>query len=561
MQSSVVAPCFVPLPTSVEDRPGIFRLLPETVVVAPEELRGEAGWLRARLCDATGFDLASLKPSFATPRCEEDAVPVIDLRLDSGLEPEGYRLSVTPDRVTLVGGAPAGVQHGCSTLLRMFPPQVFRQAAVGEEPWVLPCVQIQDGPAFAWRGLMVDVARHFMPKRELFRIIDLMALLQFNVLHLHLTDDQGWRVEIEGYPRLTEIATWRTESQIGPSWTKEFDGRPHGGFYTQDDLRELVAYGAQRHVEIMPEVDLPGHMEAAIAAYPDLGTSRQPTAVRTKWGISTNVLNLDPPTVQFVMDVVRQVADIFPFEFFSIGGDECPTEGWAGDTGTQQRKAELGIATDRGVQAWYTKRVADYLRERGRRIVAWDEVLEDELDDDVVILSWRGMRGAEVGVARGLDVISCPTSYCYFDYRQSEDAAEPVPVGTAVTLERVYSFDPMPKGEPLRPYKGRVMGGQANLWSEFMNTSRSFDFAAFPRAAALAEVLWSGPGRDFKDFERRLPGLLARFEVLGVEYRPLGGPLPWQQRPGFPGSPSLDLFKHQMWLQYVTRNLVVDPKV
>lgn len=551
MNPSVVDPCLVPVPVLVKDCPGVFRLLPETEVVAPEELKGEARRVQAQLRNASGFDLPSGLPS--EPASHASA---IELRLDRALGDEEYRLSVTPGRVVVTGGGAPGIQHGCATLLRLFPPQVFRLAAVGEDPWVLPCMEIEDRPAFAWRALMVDVARHFMPKRELFRIIELMALLQFNVMHLHLTDDQGWRVEIDGYPRLTEVATWRKESQVGPSWSEEFDGRPHGGFYTQQDLRELVAYAAERHVSIMPEVDLPGHMEAAIAAYPNFGTSREKTEVRTKWGVSTNVLNLDPTTIGFVMEVVRQLADIFPFEFFSIGGDECPTQGWAADPGTQARKAELGIDSDRGVQAWYTKHVADYLRERGRRIVAWDEVLEEELDDDVVILSWRGMRGAEVGLARGLDVISCPTSYCYFDYRQSESSEEPVPVGVAVTLERVYSFDPVPKGKFLEDGPGRVLGGQGNLWAEFMNTSRSFDFAAFPRAAALAEVLWSGPGRDFKDFERRLPGLLARFDVLGVEYRPLDGPHPWQKRPGVPGDFS-DFLEHETHLLQATSNLKV----
>lgn len=564
----------IPKPRLVEPGAGHFELRPDTVIEADRGLRDEARRLQETLANSTGYYLDIVAPSIGTPSIVAPSIGTPDtgtslgarppqnaitLAVDEQLGAEDYRLEVTENAVQIVGGSGAGVGFGVSTLLRMFPPEVFRVAPVADVAWRAPCVTIEDGPTYEWRALMVDVARHFMPKRELFRIIDLMALLQFNVLHLHLTDDQGWRVQIHGYPRLEEVAVWRTESQIGPSWTKEYDGRPHGGFYTQDDLKEIVGYAATRNVSVMPEVDLPGHMEAAIAAYPQFGTSREETAVRTKWGISENVLNLDPDTVQFVRDVVEQVADIFPFKFFSIGGDECPTIGWENDPKTQERKQQLGIETDRGIQAWYTKMVADLMRERGKRIVAWDEVLEDEVDEDVVIQSWRGMRGAEIALARGLDVISCPTHHCYFDYRQSESPEEPVPVGVPVTLEQVYSFNPTPGGEPLVPRTGKVLGGQGNLWSEFMNTGRSVDFAAFPRAAALAEVLWSGAGGNYEDFLTRLPALLERFDVLGVDYRPLDGPLPWQKRPGVPGRPGSHL-EHQIWLLRETKNLKVEPE-
>lgn len=543
----------VPTPQEVEVGTGHFTLDEDTTIYATPELVAEARRLQETLNGGTGYDL---EISHEIPDSAVANALVFALQRDMG--PEAYNLDITETSVKLVGGSPAGVGFAVSTFLRMFPANIFRVAPMSDGPWQVPCVSIKDFPAYKWRGLMVDVARHFLPKRELFRIIDLMALLQLNVLHLHLTDDQGWRVQIDGYPRLEEVATWRKESQIEPAWSDRYDGRPHGGFYTQDDLREVVAYAQTRNISVLPEVDLPGHMEAAIAAYPHFGTSRQETEVRTRWGVSENVLNLDPQTIQFVVDVVEQVADIFPFEFFSIGGDECPTKGWAADPKTQERKKELGITTDRGVQAWYTKMVSDLMRERGKRIVAWDEVLEDQLDEDVVVQSWRGMRGAEVALARGLDVIACPTYHCYFDYRQSESEEEPVPVGVPVTLEQVYSFDPTPAGEPIIERKGEVLGGQANLWSEFMNTQRSLDFAAFPRAAALAEVLWSGAGRDYKDFLKRLPALLERFDVLGVDYRPLEGPLPWQKRPGVKGWPGSEL-EQKIWFSWSTENLRIDP--
>lgn len=302
-------------------------------------------------------------------------------------------------------------------------------------------------------------------------------------------------------------------------------------------------------------------MEAAIAAYPQFGTRRVSTEVRTQCGISDNVLNLDEQTVFFVEQVIDQVSSLFPFSFFSIGGDECPIRGWKADAATKKRMKQPGIATYRGIQAWYTHKVAALLRKKGKRIVAWDEVLEDEVDEDAVILSWRGMRGAEVGLARGLDVVSCPTDYCYFDYRQSAEAGEPRPIGVPITLEKAHRFDPRPRGHRLHPTPGKVLGGQANLWSEFLDSPRAHDYAAFPRATALAEVLWSGPGRSFAEFEARLPALLERFDVLGVEYRSPSGPRPWQQRPEFEGDPDdyASDFAHRMWQLRATENLRVNP--
>ena len=546
----MVAPCLIPEPVSVEEKvEGGFLLSERTRIGCESGLFPELSRLQERLRAASGLELPRVTELSKVSTGEG----VIWLAVDPTLREEEYRLEVTPSKITVTGGSAAGVTRGCSTLVRIFPTQVYRQAPVVTAPWVVPTLTIKDWPQFSWRGLLVDVARHFQPKRELLRIIDLMGVLQLNVMHLHLTDDQGWRIEIDGYPKLTETASWRKESQQGTS--DRFDGRPHGGYYTQDDLREIVAYASERHIDVMPEVDLPGHMEAAIAAYPQFGTSRKPAEVRTKWGISKNVLNLDPETVEFVEETLRQVTEIFPFEFISIGGDECPTNGWEADPGTQARKKELGIETDRDVQAWYTKLATDLLAAKGRRTMAWDEVLTGPVDDSVLIAAWRGQKAIDVALARGLDVVACPTTHCYFDYRQSESPEEPVPVGIPIDLERVYSFNPVPEGgeEP-----GRVLGGQANVWSEHLDSSRSFDYAAFPRLAALAEVLWSGPGGNFEEFEERLPSLLARLQVMGVDYRPLDGPLPWQKRPGVPGYFGT-LEGHREWYAKQTADLVVNP--
>ncbi|MFF2371486.1 beta-N-acetylhexosaminidase [Agromyces sp. NPDC058110] len=513
-----------------------FVLDRSTSIAVPTALRGVAEWLAAEVRPATGLPMPVVEIDEAT---DATASGGIRLALDAALAEEAYRVRVGRDRIDVVGGGPAGVFRGATTLLQSFPPEIHRRARVGRAAWTLPAVEIADAPRFGWRGTMLDVVRHFMPKRDVMRFIDLMAVHKLNVLHLHLTDDQGWRMQINKYPRLTEVGAWRHESQVGADPDGPGDGRPHGGFYTQDDLRELVAYAAERFVTIVPEIESPGHVQAALAAYPELGVrdvEPGPLDVWPRWGIDENVLNAEESTVQFFLDVFDEVMDVFPSTILGVGGDECPRVQWRESPRVQERMREVGLADEASVQSWFIGRIAAHLARRGRRVFGWEELLEGDLVGDAVVASWRGAAAAAIAARLGYDVVACPDDVVYLDYRQSDAADEPIPVSIPVTVLDAYRFDPVPPGLD-EEAAGHVIGGQANIWTEYMDSARTVDFFAFPRLSAIAEVLWSGPGGDEAEFVDRLERHLRRLDALGVEYRRTTGPQPWQRRPGIPGRP------------------------
>jgi hexosaminidase len=493
---------------------------------APSQLGGVLAWLQQALRPATGLPLPL--------REQADATIALDLAGDLG--PEAYRLRVTPDRITITGGTAAGVFYGCQALLQLLPPAIHRRSLVDGQHWAVPAADIHDEPRFAWRGAMLDVARHFMPKHDVLRFLDLMALHRLNTLHWHLTDDQGWRLQIKRYPLLTEVGAWRRESQVGATRDAPGDGRPHGGFYTQDDVREIVAYAAERFITIVPEIESPGHVQAALAAYPHLGVTHRPLEVYTRWGINRNILNVEESTVGFFRDVLDEVIELFPARWIGVGGDECPRDQWRDDPRTQERMLELGLAGEEQLQAWFVRRLDDHLTAAGRRLFGWDEILEGDLAPGSTILSWRGMTGAVAAARRGHDVVACPDDRVYLDYRQSDSPDEPIPVSIPLTVADVYAFDPVP-AELTAAEARHILGGQANIWTEHADSPRTVDYLAFPRLCAVAEALWSPAARDYADFSRRLAHHLARLDALGVEYRPADGPLPWQRRPGVPGRP------------------------
>lgn len=523
----------VPAPTSLTEGSGAFALDDRVRIVAADELARTVAWLQSVLRPATGLLLRAAGPDWPS------ADRAIVLGLDSRLEPSGYRLDVTVDGVVLQGADEAGLFAGIQTLLQLLPPDVYRRARVDEVEWAIPAVSITDAPRFGWRGAMLDVARHFMPKHDVLRFIDLMAMQKLNTLHWHLSDDQGWRVEILRYPRLTEVGSWRRETQVGAVAESPTDGRPHGGFYTQADIREVVAYAAERHITVVPEIDVPGHSQAAIAAYPELGVGGEAhlRQVHTGWGIILDVLNMEESTVEFYRGVLDEIIDLFPSPYIGIGGDECPRDQWQSDPRTQELMRERGLTDESQLQTWFMARLDEHVTSRGRRSFGWDEILEGEVSKSTVVLSWRGMTGAVTAARRGHDVVSCPDDQVYLDYRQSELPDEPIPVAIPLTLRDVYAFDPVP--ESLTADEAtRILGGQGNIWTEHMDSPRTVDYFAFPRLCALAEVLWSGPGGDFDDFGGRLEAHLARLDAIGVEYRRADGPRPWQTRPGIVGRPS-----------------------
>ncbi|MFE6667412.1 beta-N-acetylhexosaminidase [Streptomyces sp. NPDC057697] len=518
---------FLPHPASVRTGDGVFLLDGATAITAAPELRPTARWLQSVLRPSTGLDLP-LVP---------EARHAIDLRTAQDLGPEAYRLRTTADGAVIEAGAPAGAFYGCQSLLQLLPAEVHRRSEVTGVRWAAPAVCVEDAPRFAWRGTMLDVARHFMPKHDVLRFLDLMAMHRLNTLHLHLTDDQGWRVQILRRPRLTETGAWRRESPLGASPDAPGDGRPHGGFYTQDDIREIVAYAAQRHITVVPEIDVPGHSQAAIAAYPELGVGGGQSEVWTRWGVTSRVLNMEESTVDFYRDVLDEIMDLFPGPVVGVGGDECPTTEWSQDARTQELMRERGLRHENELRSWFVRQLGAHVVARGRRLLGWDDLLEDEVPEGTVVASWRGMTGAVTAARRGLSVIACPDDQVYLDYRQSERTDEPIPVSVPVTVETAYGFEPVPPGLT-DEQRARVLGGQANIWTEHMDSPRTVDYFAFPRLCAVAEALWSTRERRYEEFRGRLDHHLARLDAVGVEYRRETGPLPWQTRPGIEGRPS-----------------------
>jgi hexosaminidase len=494
-------------------------------------------WLRATLGAALGLPLPS------GPR---DARNSVRLHLDDTLGPEAYRLGVVSGwGVEIRGGDAAGVFWGAQTLRQLLGPDAFRRAPVRPGAvHVIPHQIVEDAPRFAWRGLLLDVARHFMPKDGVLRYLDLLAAHKLNVLHLHLTDDQGWRIEIERYPALTEVGSWRTRTKIGHGASPLWDEKPHGGHYTQDDIREIVAYAAERHIAVVPEIDVPGHSQAAIAAYPELGNTdvidTTALSVWDTWGINPNVLAPTDNTLRFYEGVFEEVLALFPSEFIHIGGDECPKEQWRRSPAAQSRIKELGLADEDELQSWFIGHFAKWLSARGRRLIGWDEILEGGLAEGAAVSSWRGYAGGIAAARAGHDVVMCPSQHVYLDHRQAPGEDEPVPIGYVRTLEDVYRFEPVPP-ELDEEQTRHVLGAQANVWTEVMEDPARVDYQAFPRLAAFAEVAWSAlpapAERDFTGFERRMAAHYRRLDALGVAYRPPAGPRPWQRRPGVLGRP------------------------
>lgn len=434
-----------------------------------------------------------------------------------------------------------GAFHALRTLQQVIGPRAFRAVPVQAGPVRLPCLRIHDEPRFAHRGVLLDVARHFLPKDQVMRFIDIASMHKLNVLHLHLTDDQGWRVEIKAFPRLTEVGSWRTQSQVGSSQSTLFDGQPHGGFYTQDDLREIVAFARTRGVQVIPEIDVPGHSQAAMASYPELAAGGEELAVWTRWGLNPNVLDTADSVVAFYVTVLEELLEIFDSPTICLGGDEVAIDQWRANPRIVAQAQSLGLDAVGDLLPWFIGQLASHLRQRGRRVSVWDEAGGPRVPSDVIVNSWRGLRGGLDALRYGHDVVMCPEHEVFLDHRAAPGLREPVPVGTVHTVEDVYRFEPMPpqvEEVMAEPGTGTVLGAQAQVWREQLGDARRTDYAAYPRLCALAEVVWAArEQRDWDDFASRLPGHLLRLDAAGVEYRPLAGPRPWQERPGIPGWP------------------------
>ncbi len=433
---------------------------------------------------------------------------------------EAYSLLVSPERIVVSSASPRGLFYGAVTLW---------QLASGKSR--IPALEIEDAPRLRWRGLMLDSARHYQSQQFIERLIDTMALHKLNVLHWHLTDDQAWRIEIRKYPKVTEVGAWRVPA--GPAAAADIDpatGKPrlYGGFYTQDQVREIVAYAAARQVTIVPEIEMPGHASAALAAYPQLGVSGKPAAVPADWGIYESLFNVEESTFAFLEDVLGEVIELFPGEYIHVGGDEAVKHQWQASARVQSRRRELGVKDEHALQSYFVQRIEKYLNAHGRRLIGWDEILEGGLAPNATVMSWRGIEGAVAAAAAGHDAVLSPAPTLYFDNRPLHTAH--TGRGPVVSIEDVYRFNPVPSalGEAQRTH---IIGVQANLWTEHVRTEERAEYMMFPRAAAIAEVGWSQAARiDWTSFSARLPAQLARYQSLGVGFA--RAPEPIAERPG-----------------------------
>lgn len=514
----------VPLPVAMERQPGRFPLDENTRIVFTEgedEAGRLADYLQSMLQPATGLPLPVVSGDAAQPHANAIAL-VLDAEGDS-LGAEGYRLDATREGVRIEALRPAGLFYGIQTLRQLLPEALFGDEKAESARWNVPCVAIEDRPRFAWRGMLLDVSRHFMPKEVVKKCIDTLALHKMNSLQLHLTDDQGWRIEIKKYPRLTEVGAWREETLVGHLREKPmtFDGKRHGGFYTQDDIRELVAYAQARFVNLVPEIEMPGHAQAAIAAYPHLGNTGEQLPVRTFWGVNENIFNAGEETILFLQDVLSEVIDLFPSTFIHVGGDEARKTQWAASPAIQARIQELGLKDEHELQSYFIRRMDTFLTERGRRLIGWDEILEGGLAEGATVMSWRGEKGGIEAARAGHDVVMAPTSYVYFDYYQGDPEKEPLAIGGNLPLKRVYSYNPIP--EELTPDEAKhILGAQGQLWTEYIGTPEHLEYMAYPRMCALAEITWTPQEkRGYTDFLERLETHVKRLDAAGVNYRQL----------------------------------------
>ncbi len=508
----------VPVPASVEPLPGGFLIDRGTSVAVDGNaapLKDVARFLASRLRESTGYPLL-----LDTAAASQKPAGTIYLSFSPGRSAaagEAYELTVTGNGIRIIAKGAAGAFYAMQTLFQLLPPEFEYGVPVHGVAWVVPCVRVQDAPRFTWRGMHLDVGRHFFGKKFVEEYIDLISRYKFNMFHWHLTEDQGWRIEIKKYPKLTSVGSWRKES-LG-------DGQPHGGFYSQDDVREVVAYARARFVTVVPEIEMPGHSGAAIAAYPGLSCTGGPFEVQTTWGVFEDVYCAgNEDTFEFLQDVLTEVMDLFPGQFIHIGGDECPKTRWKVCPRCQARIKAEGLAGEHELQSYFVRRIERFLNAHGKRLIGWDEILEGGLAPNATVMSWRGIDGGIAAAHSGHDVVMTPTSNCYFDYYQGL-TGEPPAIGNYIPLDRVYSYEPVPAGLP--PQEARhILGAQGNLWTEYIPDAREAEYMAFPRACAMSEVVWSPPGkRDFRDFSARMALQYERLLARGVNVRipPPGG--------------------------------------
>ena len=511
----------VPYPNEVQVKPGEF-----CVAGAEVKYDAAADERTKSLIDAFAQQLSLVTGAESAVSETNGEIAFI---LDAEMPHEGYTLNVTKKGVEVKASGLNGFNYAIQTIKQMLPVEVFGKAAAADKEWTLPCVKINDAPRFGYRGLHMDVSRHFFDMDEVKRYLDIMEVHKLNTLHWHITDDQGWRLEIKKYPRLTEVGAVRKQTLVGHLFDSEvYDGTPYGEgcYFTQDQVREILDYAAGKGITVIPEIDLPGHMLAALAAYPELGCTGGPYDVWGKWGVADDVLCVGKEkTMQFLEDVLTEVCELFPAEYVHIGGDECPKVRWEKCPHCQAKIAELGLKDDDRFQAehylqgYVTSRMEKFLAEKGKKLIGWDEILEGELAPNATVMSWRGVAGGLQAVRMGHDAIMTPNTFFYLDYYQSLDKEnEPLAIGGYLPVEKCYSYEPTVEGMT-EEEKAHILGVQANLWTEYIATPDHLHYMLLPRLAALAEVQWCQP--EVKSWERFLDNadeFCGIYDIMGYRY-------------------------------------------
>ena len=513
MAAASVLASVIPQPVELKETGKTFELKPDAVIAyADEAAKESAEMLASTLRPATGFELPVRRGATGDI--------VFECLDEPDLGAEGYELRIT-NYALIQAPASAGLFYGSQTLRQLLPVEIFAPERQSVR-WVVPGVEIRDWPRFGWRGQHLDVARHFMPVEWVKTFIDQMALHKLSIMHWHLTDDQGWRVEIKKYPKLTEIGAWRKETLIGHRSEKpaKYDGKRTGGFYTQEQIVEIVDYAAARHITIVPEIEIPGHAQATLAAYPELGCTGGPYEVLTRWGISKDIYCAgNPDTFTFWKDVLDEVCELFPGEYIHTGGDEAPKTRWEQCPKCQALMKETGAADEHALQVYVTLEMEKHLAAKGRRLIGWDEIFEEGLSTSAAVMWWHKDKAKAI-LEKGNGMVVATSKSLYFDKCQAKDkSTEPLCIGGFISLEKVYALEPVPEG--VSPEQAElVLGAQGQLWTEYIPTTEQAEYMLYPRQCALAEVCWlPAKQKNFDDFKQRLCTHLLRLKHMGVNYR------------------------------------------
>ena len=506
----------VPVPMQVIEGKGVFVIQSSTIILI-DETNGTlemAGLLTEKIRFSSGINLETKSYNAAFPK--NNAIVFTTLGADVSLGKEGYSINISETQVFVKSTSAAGFFYGLQTLLQLLPAEI-EKAQSGLKSFSIPVVSIKDKPRFKYRGMHLDVGRHMFPVEFIKKYIDLMAMYKLNTFHWHLTEDQGWRIEIKKYPKLTQIGSIRKGTQIGK--TNETDTIPYSGFYTQAQAREIVAYAASKHITVIPEIEMPGHSVAALTAYPSLACTSGPFEVRTLWGVAEDICCAGNDSVfTFYQNVLTEIMDIFPSTYIHIGGDEAPKVRWEKCPKCQARIQTENLKDEAGLQSYFIRRIQKFLVSKNRRLIGWDEILEGGLAPQATVMAWRGIQAGIDAATQGHDAIMTPVDYCYFDYYQGDPATEPEAIGGYLTLKTVYAYNPVPETLPFEQAR-HIIGIQGNLWTEFLKTPDKVEYMAFPRAIALAEVAWSQQdSRDWDDFINRMDNQFPRLDFLDVKY-------------------------------------------